>query len=403
MNPPLRLLVISPSCVRVINRAVFRELAKRGVSLHLVVPWRIFVGGRWMDTEQHPGEGYDISHLEMIGTHGRLQRLKGLRTLVKQVRPTHVYVDADPGSMLAIQAAWAAPRARVCAITAENLPPETLRAALRAQGLHGAVNVAVKFTLRRHSRPRLDRVFTLSEDGSRVAQAMGFKPTKLPLGYDPALFNVQSAEKRAATRAHLRLIRPTIAYFGRQVPEKGVHVMLDALAQIRDLEWQLLMDSFARDSAYARQLDAQLDRLALRDRTVFFSSSHEDMPDYMNAADLVVLPSVSTPKWKEQYGRIIQEAQACGRVLVASDSGAIAETMDGHGHLVPEGDATALAARLRALLEQGVFEDLAAAASARQHRSIERQADIIHRYLQESTRTPRCNANTRNPFSRSHD
>lgn len=384
MTPPLRLLVISPSCVRVINRAVFRELAGRGVPLHLVVPRRIFVGGRWLDTERHPGEGYEISHLEMIGTHGRLQRLQGLRALVTQVQPTHVYVDADPGSMLAIQAAWAAPRARVCAITAENLPPDGLVAALREQGPREAVNVAMKAALRGLSRLRLDRVFTLSEDGNRVTRAMGFQPIKLPLGYDPALFFVQPAEQRDATRAALGLTAPTIAYFGRQVPEKGIHVMLDALAQMMDLDWQVLMDSFELDSAYARQLDAQIDRLGLRARMVFFSSSHEDMPDYMNAADLVVLPSVSTTKWKEQYGRIIQEAQACGRVMVASESGAIAETMDGQGHLVPEGDATALAAKLRDLLDRGVFVDPGAAESARRNRSIQRQAEIIHEYLLEN-------------------
>jgi glycosyltransferase involved in cell wall biosynthesis len=171
------------------------------------------------------------------------------------------------------------------------------------------------------------------------------------------------------------------------VPEKGVHVLLDALALMTDWPWQLLMDSFESKDAYARQLRAQIDRLRLAERVVFFESSHEDMPDYMNAADLVVLPSLSTPKWKEQYGRVIQEAQACGRIVIASESGAIPETMDGQGYLVPEGDAPALAERLCALLERPCLASAEAAQSARTHRSVRRQAEIMDAYLRSASST----------------
>ncbi len=45
----------------------------------------------------------------------------------------------------------------------------------------------------------------------------------------------------------------------------------------------------------------------------------------MNAADIVVMPSISTPTWIEQFGVVSIEAMACGTPIVTSDSGAFRE------------------------------------------------------------------------------
>lgn len=387
MSTP-RLLAISPSCHQPVNRAVYRELAGRGIPVYLAVPRRHFVGGAWRETPPHPAQGYTLDHVELKGTNLRLQRVAGMRGLVRKARPTHIFVDADPASLLLVQAVFGGWGAKLSAITAENLPAEPRAAlveAMRKADARGLANVMVKSVLRGLTRPLIDRVFTLSEDGSRVVTAMGLKATKVPLGYDPSLFCIQPADTRAATRARLGLTAPTVAYFGRLVPEKGVHLLVDALASLPDRDWQLLLDDFsASGGTYARELSRRIEASGISDRVVFFASSHEGMPDYMNAADLVVLPSVSTSKWKEQYGRVIQEAQACGRVVIGSNSGAIPEVLDGHGHVFPEGDVQALSALLQRLLEAGVRIDMVAADSARRNRSIHRQADILEAYLHEA-------------------
>ena len=63
----------------------------------------------------------------------------------------------------------------------------------------------------------------------------------------------------------------------------------------------------------------------------------------MNAADLVVVPSLSTPNWIEQYGRVVPEALACGCRVIASNSGALPELLGSHGRLVEEADPNGLA------------------------------------------------------------
>ena len=50
---------------------------------------------------------------------------------------------------------------------------------------------------------------------------------------------------------------------------------------------------------------------------------HEETPRYLAAFDLLVLPSETQPNWKEQFGRVIVEALACGVPVIGSDSGEI--------------------------------------------------------------------------------
>jgi glycosyltransferase involved in cell wall biosynthesis len=74
------------------------------------------------------------------------------------------------------------------------------------------------------------------------------------------------------------------------------------------------------------------------------------MPDRLRGWDVVVLPSLTRPNWKEQFGRILVEAMACAVPVVASGSGEIPNVVGDAGVLVPEGDAGALRAALAALL-----------------------------------------------------
>jgi len=259
-------------------------------------------------------------------------------------------------------------------------------AGLKAMRPSRVLGPAIVWALRRLVQPRMDRVFTLSSDGTRVMEAMGCRVTQIPLGFDPALFRIQPSERVAATRARLGLTQPTIAYFGRLTREKGVHLLLDALASIRDLPWQFLIDRFSDyQTDYTREIQAKIAALGLGDRVVYFDAKHDEMPDYMNAADIVVLPSVSTPKWKEQYGRVLPEAMACGKVVVGSDSGAIPELVRGHGHTFPEGDVPALAAKLRDLLKHANLAELGRQGSAYAHEdlSIACQARIWARLLND--------------------
>lgn len=390
----VKLMVISHSCIEEVNRAVYRLLAvERGIELHLVMPSRIRIGAELREISPVTNEPFAVTLLELSGSHMRLQRLKGLRRLIRETRPSHILVEADAASLLMrdVVGAAKASKSEVWSLTAENLErsyfSEGLQG-LRSRRLGAGIGGLIAWWLWRSTRRDIDHVFVLSEDGISALSKLGFsgRVTRIPLGFDPKLFHPQSDAEIAATRRRLGLRSTTIAYFGRLTPEKGVELLLKALGMLKAHDWQLLIDQFATyRTEYTSRLQHQVETLGLADRVVYFDASHSEMPTYMNAADVVVLPSISTPKWKEQYGRVIPEAMACGKIVVGSDSGTIPELIADAGFTFPEGDARKLAELLRQLIAAPERElDIVrtrAKERARSELSVIRQAAVWSRML----------------------
>ena len=177
---------------------------------------------------------------------------------------------------------------------------------------------------------------------------------KMPLGFDASWF-YPDEKKREALRAKLGLNRHVIAYFGRLTKEKGVHILIQALEGLKDLEWLLMMDDFDEySSGYTSEIKSLIDKAGIKARVVFISPSHYEIAAYMNAADIVVVPSVSSPQWKEQYGRVAAEALACGAKVIASNSGALPELLNGQGWIFPEGDIEALGYLIKMKLDDNI-------------------------------------------------
>ena len=114
------------------------------------------------------------------------------------------------------------------------------------------------------------------------------------------------------------------------------------------------------------RLTRQVDALALAHRVTFTPwLASAAMPAFYRRIDALVLPSRSTPRWVEQFGRVLTEAMACGAVVVGSDSGEIPHVIGDAGVVFPEGDVTALSAALRRLADD-VDERRTLAAAGRQ-------------------------------------
>jgi phosphatidyl-myo-inositol dimannoside synthase len=78
---------------------------------------------------------------------------------------------------------------------------------------------------------------------------------------------------------------------------------------------------------------------------------HDEVPAYLNAMDVLCAPSLTTPRWREQFGRMLIEAMACGVPVVASDSGEMPHVVGDVGEIIPEGDAEQLRDCFTRLLE----------------------------------------------------
>jgi glycosyltransferase involved in cell wall biosynthesis len=138
--------------------------------------------------------------------------------------------------------------------------------------------------------------------------------------------------------------RPVIVLPARLTRWKGQTVMIDALARLgrRDVVC-LLVGSDQGRTAYRQELERRIAGHGL-DGVVILAGHCPDMAAAYGLADVVV----SASREPEAFGRVIVEAQAMGRPVIVSDTGAVAETLrDGDtGWVVPPDDPEALARAL---------------------------------------------------------
>ncbi len=143
-----------------------------------------------------------------------------------------------------------------------------------------------------------------------------------------------------------------IKFFGRLSPDKGPEVLIQAYAllEVKDHPIELHLIGNVRDAPGKATYLEDLKRLAGRflDEGIFFKPHCADIRDELADADLVVVPSI----WREAFGRVLIEAMAFGVPVIASSTGGIPEVLSPRfqDHLVPKGDAPALAATISRLV-----------------------------------------------------
>ncbi|MCC6175395.1 MAG: glycosyltransferase [Chloroflexi bacterium] len=150
----------------------------------------------------------------------------------------------------------------------------------------------------------------------------------------------------------------TIGYVGRLVEEKGLMVLLDAVTHLGRPDVRLRIVGSGPLEPELRSQAAQRG-LAARVSIEPFVPSIQ-VPDLLRGLDALVLPSLTRPNWKEQFGRVTIEAMACGVPVVGSSSGEIPQVIGDAGLVVPEGEAAPLAVALASLVDDAVrCQDLA--------------------------------------------
>ena len=198
---------------------------------------------------------------------------------------------------------------------------------------------------RRYTLQNADFAVTRQTEGIGVLRAHGYKgPAKfIGNGVDADLF--RPLDREACKRA-LGLKGFVAGYVGRIIEAKGLMDAVEAAAMCPP-DVSLL---FVGAGVFQPALETRLAELGLSDRARFLPQRPmAELPEVMNAMDVLLLPSRTTRTWKEQFGRVIIEAQACRTPVIGSDSGGIPEVVGDGGLIVPERNPGALAQALTRL------------------------------------------------------
>ena len=141
---------------------------------------------------------------------------------------------------------------------------------------------------------------------------------------------------------------PLILTAAHLYPRKGIDLVLQALAQLRDLEWQYVIAGAEAGAGYRLQYERMAEALGIGSRVRFLGRiPRGDLWRLMARASIFVMTSRPDPDDIESFGIVYIEAQAFGVPCAAARVAGVPDAVGEAGALLPPEDPDALAAVLR--------------------------------------------------------
>ncbi|NBD34527.1 MAG: glycosyltransferase, partial [Chloroflexi bacterium] len=320
----MRVLMLSKACIVGAYQRKLEEMAVLApeMSLTVVVPpfWQDERGK--LPLEKAHTEGYDLRVIPMLFNGSfHLHLYPTLGRVMREVQPDIVHIDEEPYNVATYHAHRLARRhgARALWFSWQNLqrrypPPYAW--------------------MERYNLRHIDYALTGSQTAAQVWRQKGYDGPLAVIpqfGVDPQHFApppTPAPDERPTHIVH-------IIYVGRLVPEKGVDLLLTALAELEGA-WRATILGRGPEAAKLRALT---ERLGLSERVAFRERLPSvEMPRFYQRADVLALPSRTRSNWMEQFGRVLIEAMACGVAVVGAESGEIPYVIGDAGLLCPEDD-----------------------------------------------------------------
>ena len=186
-----------------------------------------------------------------------------------------------------------------------------------------------------------------NQDGANIMRSWGYQgilEVMPQMGVDPDFFSPVPSEIAANPSESRSGDRPfNIGYVGRLARSKGIDLIFAAVHQLRaqGLNCQITICGSGGDEQMLRD---EADKQQIAEAIVWRGAvRHEAVPAEMAAFDVLVLPSRTTPDWKEQFGHVSIEAMAMGIPAIGSSSGEIPNVIGRSDLVFQEEDVDGLA------------------------------------------------------------
>jgi glycosyltransferase involved in cell wall biosynthesis len=344
----MKVLMLSKACIVGAYQKKLEEMAAiPGIELTVVAP------PSWEDPrdptrlEKVHTRGYELIVTDIVfNGNYHLHFYPKLRQIVRRVQPDVFHIDEEPynlATFLAMRLAQSV-QAKTVVFSWQNLfrlyPPP--------------FNWMERYVLN-----HADALLAGNSESAQVWERKGYSgPIHLipQFGVDPAIYYRHQRPTRQGRISVFkqRTARPptqpalVIGYVGRLVEEKGLEILLHAASRLTG-PWTLQILGSGPDR---ERLEKMTQWLGIAPRVTFdqkMPSTH--LPYYFSGLDVLVLPSLTRPNWKEQFGRVLIEAMACDVVTLGARTGAIPEVIGEAGLTFAEGSVEELQSQLQQLID----------------------------------------------------
>ncbi len=162
-------------------------------------------------------------------------------------------------------------------------------------------------------------ILSLGTEQSEILRQHGYKGKIMdyPLWFDSKLFRYENISRKNE--------KIRISYAGSLFVEKGVLDILDAMKFLSSSTKENCEFRFVGRGPLQGEIEKRCAELEKDGFDIQFlgALSSDQIKNYYHESDILLIPSRTAPHWKEQFGRVIVEAQACGVRVLGSNSGAI--------------------------------------------------------------------------------
>ena len=339
----MRVLVLSHSYIMKPYRRKFALIAERpDVTLRVITPTRWYESFQDIVFEPEPDtpcEEFPYP-IRFSGYGSRFYYRHGVKPHFRDFQPDIIHLEEEAWSLNALQTVRLkrkyCPQSRFIFRTSLSVP---------IKQRFGMLPVWIEHRIFRET----DRAFPLSANAGKILTERGYtgEQTPFPNGVDVRHFyKMDVSELRNTLRLNGCFV---IGYVGRLLRMKGIDTLLKALAHLASQDatyaYKLLILGQGEDKSEFQRI---AETLGISEQVVWIDAvPPEEVAAYINCMDTLVLPSRTTPRWVEFFGRVLIEGMACEVPVIGSDSGEIPHVIDDAGLIFSEADADALAERIR--------------------------------------------------------
>lgn len=335
----MRVLMVSKACLTGTYQAKLTAIGQtKGIDLAVMVPpsWDDPAGRILLEKQYTDGYQLWVEPLRLNGNY-HLHYWPTLRQRIADFKPDIVHMDEEPYN-LATWLAWRIAKranAKFLFFSWQNIyrqypfPFSWMEQQVLANSDFGIMG---------------------NQEAAKVFEQKGFSGPQAIIpqfGTDPAMFDPNPKSEVRSQKS--------IGFAGRLIHGKGVDLLIRAMAKLKSSEdWVLKIAGEGPEESKLKNLASELQL----DSMVHFLSrmGSAEMPDFIRSLDLLVLPSRTLPNWKEQFGRVLIEAMACGVPVIGSDSGEIPNVIGEAGLIFPEENIGVLAEQIDQLLIDGELQ-----------------------------------------------